>query len=111
MFVGSAVLTIAAGMFLLPQRGEPLIGLATFLLGATAAANPVLFTAVARSMPRTRASIGFAMYLLASTVGLAIGGALAGFLYAVDPHLPFTFTLVLALPVAALVAVIVVRRA
>ena len=81
------------------------------MLGATQAANPVLAAVVERILPPTRLALGYASYQLAFAVGFGSGGTLAGFLYEADPLLPFLVTVALALPVAALVAIVIVRIA
>jgi MFS family permease len=105
----AGILTAAAALMALAGRGEPVIALASFLLGATQAANPVLAAAVERILPPSRVALGYATYQLAFTVGFGAGGAVAGFLYEAEPLLPFIVTVALALPVAAVVALIVTR--
>jgi MFS family permease len=105
----SAILTAAAALMALAGRAEPVIALAAFLLGATQAANPVLAAAVERILPPSRVALGYATYQLAFSIGFGAGGAVAGFLYEADPLLPFLVTVALALPVAAIVALIVTR--
>ena len=108
---GAGVLTAGAGLIALSGRSEPLIVVAALLLGATQAANPVLAAVVERILPPTRLALGYASYQLAFAVGFGSGGTLAGFLYEADPLLPFLVTVALALPVAALVAIVIVRIA
>ena len=85
------------------------VALAAFLLGATQAANPVLAAAVERILPPSRVALGYATYQLAFAIGFGGGGVAAGFLYEAEPLLPFIVTVALALPVAAIVALILTR--
>ncbi|TMG32978.1 MAG: hypothetical protein E6H94_11285 [Chloroflexi bacterium] len=71
----------------------------------------MLAAVVERILPPTRLALGYASYQLAFAVGFGSGGTLAGFLYEADPLLPFLVTVALALPVAALVAIVIVRIA
>ena len=109
LFGAASVLTVAAGLFALAGRAEALVALSCFLLGATQAANPVLAAAVERILPPSRVALGYATYQLAFSVGFGGGGTLAGFLYEADPLLPFLVTVALALPIAAIVALVLVR--
>ena len=108
--IGAAtVLTIGAGLIALSGRSEPLIVVAALLLGATQAANPVLAAAVERIIPPARIALGYATYQLAFAIGFGSGGAVAGFLYEADPLLPFLVTVALALPVAAVIGLVIAR--
>ena len=110
--IGAAtVLTIGAGLIALSGRSEPLIVVAALLLGATQAANPVLAAAVERIIPPARIALGYATYQLAFAIGFGSGGAVAGFLYEADPLLPFLVTVALALPVAAVIGLVIARAA
>ena len=105
----STILTAAAALMAFAGRAEPVIALAAFLLGATQAANPVLAAAVERILPPSRVALGYATYQLAFAIGFGGGGVAAGFLYEAEPLLPFIVTVALALPVAAIVALILTR--
>jgi predicted MFS family arabinose efflux permease len=60
-------------------------------------------------LPAARAAFGYATYQVAFAFGIGGGGALAGFLYEADPLLPLIVTAALALPIAAMVATVLVR--
>jgi MFS family permease len=109
LVAGAGVLTAGAGLMALSGRTEPLLLLSAFLLGATQAANPVLAAAVERILPPTRVALGYSSYQLVFAIGFGGGGAVAGFLYETDPLLPLLVTVGLALPVAALIGVVLAR--
>jgi MFS family permease len=105
----AGVMTAASVLMALSGRAEALVGLAALLLGSTQAANPVVASAVERIIPPARAAQGYATYQVAFALGFGAGGTIAGFLYEADPLLPFIATAALALPVAAIVAVVLSR--
>src|SRR5438552_3731695 len=108
--LGAAGMMAAASVLMaLSGRAEPLVGIAALLLGATQAANPVVASAVERIIPPARAAQGYAIYQFAFALGFGGGGTIAGFLYDADPLLPFVATAALALPVATIVAAVLVR--
>src|SRR5207247_9991833 len=108
-FGAAGVMTAASVLMPRSGRAEPLVGLAALLLGATQAANPVVASAVERIIPPARAAQGYATYQVAFALGFGAGGTTAGFLYDADPLLPFIATAALALPVAAIVAAVLLR--
>jgi len=79
------------------------------LLGAQIAPNPVLAGALERVLPPARTALGYAGFQLVFALGFGTGGFLSGVLYDADPLLPLLVQLALALPLTALVAVIVSR--
>jgi MFS family permease len=107
--VAGTVLTVAAGTVALSGRSEPLLALGSFLLGANSAFNPVLAATLQRVLPPARTAVGYSAFQLAYAVGFGSGGLLSGALYDADPLLPFLVQLALALPIAAMLAVIVSR--
>ena len=111
LVAAATVLTTGAGLIALSGRSEPLIVIAALLLGATQAANPVLAAAVERIIPPARIALGYATYQFAFAIGFGGGGTVAGFLYEADPLLPFLVTVALALPVAAVIGVVIGRAA
>ena len=111
LVAAATVLTTGAGLIALSGRSEPLIVIAALLLGATQAANPVLAAAVERIIPPARIALGYATYQFAFALGFGGGGTVAGFLYEADPLLPFLVTVALALPVAAVIGVVIGRAA
>ena len=104
-----AVLTLGAGTIALSGRSEAPLALGSLLLGAQIAPNPVLASALERILPPARAAIGYAGFQLAYALGFGGGGLLSGVLYDTDPLLPLLVQVALALPVTAVVAVIVAR--
>ena len=105
----AAIVTLACVFIALSGRTEGLVGIAALLLGATQAANPVVASAVERIIPPARAAFGYAIYQVAFALGFGGGGTIAGFLYDADPLLPFVATAALALPIATIVAAVLVR--
>ena len=105
----AGIVTAAAVLMAFAGRTEEIVAVAALFLGATQAANPVLAAAVERILPSARAAFGYATYQVAFAFGIAIGGALSGFLYEADPLLPFLVTAAMALPVAATVAAVLSR--
>ncbi len=106
---GATVLTAGAAILTFGGRSEPLLLVGALLLGATQAANPVLGAVVERILPASRIALGYSVFQLAYAIGFGGGGTVAGLLYEQDPLLPFLVTIALALPVAAVVAVVVSR--
>ena len=109
LLAAAGIVTSAAVLMALSGQNEELIAIASLLLGATQAANPVLAAAVERILPPARAALGYATYQLAFALGFGGGGTAAGFLYDADPLLPFVVTAALALPIAATVAAVLSR--
>jgi MFS family permease len=108
--VGSgAVLTLGAATIALSGHAEPTLAMGSLLLGSQTAATPVLVSALARVLPRSRAGLGYTGFQLAYGLGFGGGGVLSGVLYDADPLLPLLVQIALALPVTATVAVIVAR--
>jgi len=108
--VGSgAVLTLGAATIALSGRAESTLAVGSLLLGSQTAANPVLVSALARVLPPARAGLGYTGFQLVYALGFGGGGLLSGVLYDADPLLPLLVQIALALPITALVAVIVAR--
>jgi MFS family permease len=104
-----AVLTLGAGTIALSGRSELPLAVGSFLLGAQIAPNPVLAGALERILPPARTALGYSGFQLVFALGFGSGGFLSGVLYDADPLLPLLVQLALALPLTALVAVIVSR--
>ena len=104
-----AVLTLGAGTIALSGRSEVPLAVGSFLLGAQIAPNPVLAGALERVLPPARTALGYSGFQLVFALGFGTGGFLSGVLYETDPLLPLLVQVALALPLTALVAVIVSR--
>lgn len=107
--VGAAILVALGSTALVLGAGSlPLLLAGSLLLGANQAANPVVAAAIERVLPPARLSVGYAGFQLAFTAGAGAGSIVAGTLHDTDPHLPFLVSAALALPVAAVVSLVVV---
>jgi len=104
-----AVLTLGAGTIALSGRSELPLAVGSFLLGAQIAPNPVLAGALERVLPPARTALGYSGFQLVFALGFGTGGFLSGVLYDADALLPLLVQLALALPLTAVVAVIVSR--
>ena len=104
-------MTFACGALALALLPGPIaIGIGSVLLGANVAANPAIAATLERVLPPSRLAAGYAAFSLAFVSGQAGAAVAAGWLYDADPLLPLLVTACLAVPVAAVVA-LVVRRA
>ena len=86
-----------------------LVAIGLILVGANVASNPVLAAMLERIVPASRAAVGYASFQLVYALGFGGGGIVAGSLYDADPHLPLLATVALALPVAAIISIVVAR--
>ena len=108
--VGAGIaLTAGAAALALAAHTELAVAAGAVLIGANAAANPVLAATIERILPPSRIAVGYAAFQLAYTGGFGVGGIIAGSLYEADPRLPLLVTVALAIPVAATVSIIVSR--
>ena len=102
-------LTIGCAMAALLASNGIFVAVGLVLAGANVASNPVLAALLERVVPPARAALGYASFQLVYAAGFGAGGIAAGSLYDADPHLPMLVTVALALPVAAIVALVVAR--
>lgn len=109
VLVNALVLTVGCGMAAVLASNGILVAIGLVLAGANVASNPVLAALLERVVPPARAALGYASFQLVYSAGFGAGGILAGSLYDADPHLPMLVTVALALPVAAVVALVVHR--
>jgi MFS family permease len=109
VLANALVLTIGCVMAALLGSNGILVAIGLVLTGANVASNPVLAALLERIVPPARAALGYASFQLVYAAGFGAGGIAAGALYDADPHLPFLVTVALALPVAVIVALVVVR--
>lgn len=106
--VGAAVLVVVGSVALVLGSGSlALLLVGSLLIGANQAANPVVAAAIERVLPPARLSVGYAAFQLAYTGGAGAGSIVAGLLHDTDPLLPYLVSAALALPIAAVVTVIV----
>jgi len=91
------------------ERGGVFVAFGLVLAGANVASNPVLAALLERVVPPARAALGYGSFQLVYATGFGAGGIAAGALYDADPHLPMLVTVALALPVAAIIALVVAR--
>ena len=103
------VLTVGCAMAALLASNGILVAIGLVLAGANVASNPVLAALLERIVPPARAALGYASFQLVYAAGFGAGGIVAGSLYDADPHLPLLVTVALALPVAAVFAIVVTR--
>ena len=107
----AVLLTVGATLAALATGSVVVVAFAMLLLGANVASNPVLAATLERILPPRRLALGYSAFQLVYGVGFGVGGIAAGALYETDPFLPLLATAGLALPVAAMVALVVVRIA
>jgi MFS family permease len=100
--VGACVVALGAGT-------APLLAVGAILLGANVGSNPVLAATLERILPPARRALGYCAFQLVYGVGFGAGGIAAGALYDADPFLPLLVTAAVAVPVGALVSLVVVR--
>jgi MFS family permease len=103
------VLTIGCAMAALLASNGILVAIGLVLAGANVASNPVFAALLERIVPPARSALGYASFQLVYAAGFGAGGIAAGSLYNEDPHLPLLVTVALALPVAAVIALVVAR--
>ncbi len=103
------VLTLGSATIALSGRSEPALAMGSLLLGSQTAANPVLAAALERILPPARSALGYSAFQLVYALGYGAGGFLSGALYDADALLPFLVQIALAIPVTAIVALIVSR--
>jgi MFS family permease len=109
VMVNALVLTVGCAMAALLASNGILVAIGLVLVGANVASNPVLAALLERIVPPARAALGYASFQLVYAAGFGVGGIAAGALYDADPHLPLVVTVALALPVAVIVALVVLR--
>ncbi len=109
VIANAVLLTVGATLAALATGSVVVVAFATMLLGANVASNPVLAATLERILPPHRLALGYSAFQLVYGVGFGLGGIAAGALYETDPFLPLLATAGLALPVAAMVALVVVR--
>ncbi len=108
--VVNAVLLAAGAMLAALATGSAVaVAIAMLLLGANVASNPVLAATLERILPQRRLALGYSAFQLVYGLGFGLGGIAAGALYDADPFLPLLATAALALPIAAAVALVVLR--
>lgn len=106
--IGASVLVVAGSVALvLGTASLPLLFAGSLFLGANQAANPVVAAAIERVLPPARLSVGYAAFQLAYTGGAGAGSIVAGLLHDTDALLPYLASAALALPIAAVVTLIV----
>ncbi|MDP9320845.1 MAG: MFS transporter [Chloroflexota bacterium] len=111
VIANALVLTLGCAMAALLASNGMFVAIGLVLVGANVASNPVLAALLERIVPPARAALGYATFQLVYAAGFGAGGIAAGALYDADPHLPMLVTVALALPVAAIVALVVARIA
>ena len=111
MLVNAVVLTIGCAMAALLASNGILVAIGLVLAGANVASNPVFAALLERIVPPARAALGYASFQLVYAAGFGAGGIAAGSLYNEDPHLPMLVTVAVAVPVAAVIALVVARAA
>ena len=109
VLVNATLLVTGAAIAALFASTGALMGFGLILVGANVASNPVLAAMLERIVPASRAAVGYASFQLVYALGFGGGGIVAGSLYDADPHLPLLATVALALPVAAIIAIVVAR--
>ncbi len=109
VLANALVLTVGCVIAALLASSGILVAIGLVLTGANVASNPVMAALLERVVPRARASVGYAAFQLVYAVGFGIGGIAAGSLYDADAHLPLVVTIALALPVAAVFALVITR--
>ncbi|HVR89237.1 MAG TPA: MFS transporter [Candidatus Limnocylindria bacterium] len=105
------VLTVGCAIAALLTANGVVVAIGLVLAGANVASNPVLAALLERIVPPARAALGYAAFQLVYAAGFGVGGIAAGSLYDADPRLPFLVTVALALPVAAVVSLVVAHIA
>lgn len=111
VLVNAALLVTGAAIAALLASNGVFVAIGLVLVGANVASNPVLAAMLERIVPASRAAVGYASFQLVYALGFGGGGIVAGSLYDADPHLPLLATVALALPVAAVIGVVVTRIA
>jgi DHA1 family inner membrane transport protein len=111
VLANAAILVIGCAIAALLAANGVLVAAGLILVGANVASNPVLAAMLERIVPPARAAVGYAAFQLAYASGFGAGGIVSGALYDADPHLPLLTAAALALPVAAVIALVVTRIA
>jgi MFS family permease len=109
VIVNALVLTLGCAMAALLASNGILVAIGLVLAGANVASNPVFAALLERIVPPSRAAFGYASFQLVYAVGFGAGGIAAGSLYNEDAHLPMLVTIALAVPVAAIIALVIGR--
>jgi MFS family permease len=109
VIANALLLTIGCAMAALLASNGILVAIGLVLAGANVASNPVFAALLARIVPPARSALGYASFQLVYSTGFGAGGIVAGSLYNEDPHLPLLVTVALALPVAAVIALVIAR--
>ncbi len=97
--LGAATLGLVAG-------GLPL-ALGALFLGANVAGDPVIAATLQRILPAERTAFGYAAFQLAYTAGQGGAALIGGRLYETAASLPLLVSAALALPLSAVVALVV----
>jgi MFS family permease len=111
VILNAVVLTVGCAMAALLAANGILVAVGLVLAGANVASNPVFAALLERIVPPARAALGYASFQLVYAVGFGIGGIAAGSLYNEDPRLPMLVTIALAVPVAVIFGLVIVRAA
>ena len=109
VLANATIVVVGCAIAALLASNAVLVAVGLILVGANVASNPVLAAMLERIVPASRAAVGYASFQLVYALGFGGGGIVAGSLYDADPHLPLLATVALALPVAAVVSIVVAR--
>ncbi len=109
----AAIFALGAVTLGLVAGGIPL-AFGALLLGANVAGDPVMAATLQRILPAKRTAFGYAAFQLAYTAGQGGAAVIGGRLYETTAFLPLLVSAALALPIATVVALVVMgmtRRA
>ncbi|MDO8562917.1 MAG: MFS transporter [Candidatus Limnocylindria bacterium] len=107
--VSLASLFAAGALTLAVTSGAVPVALGALFLGANVAGDPVMAATLQRILPAERTAFGYAAFQLTYTAGQGAGALLGGRLYETDTVLPLLVSAACALPLSAVVALVVIK--